>query len=80
MPQHAPCRNRTYNLVNTESAAEVLLRAVSDANDAEMLRSRFQKSRIRTQGATKVQPLRIRPSLAIRRGWMLPDDGPKGAA
>ena len=86
----APCRNRTYNLVSSVSRPASEKVAFSGGQPAGILRFPAPHQSISAdQDATKMQPahgtrprlLRDRmalPCAAVRRGWLLPDDGPDG--
>lgn len=81
MPHHAPCRNRTYNLVSEKAAPGEPFPAVPEGTPTESgLRERFARSRTGAQPATKVQPAEVwalgvlrgtlaLPCRAVRAGW-----------
>ncbi len=69
MPQHAPCRNRTYNLVHTDATGGERFPSENAHALTLLVPSRTPKKReIGTQCATDVQS-GVLPHPAIRRGW-----------
>jgi hypothetical protein len=90
MPHSAPCRNRTYNLELKKGSAGEPFRAVSEGEAViSGCLDGAERSVLADQHATKVQPTHSRPlrllrdtlalpCTAVRRGWLLPDDGPDG--